>query len=66
MHRQAAQADDVLLVDAFTEHGNGMGFLLTDVGWNSFSAPELLQHVGYDGEIADADINLIEYVCSAV
>jgi len=39
MHRQGAQADDVLFVDACTEHGNGMGFVLTDVGWKSFSAP---------------------------
>ena len=66
MHRQAAQADDVLYVDACTEHGNGMGFLLTDVGWNSFTAPELLQHVGYDGEIADADINLLEFVTAVI
>jgi len=66
MHRQAAQADDVLFVDACTEHGNGMGFLLTDVGWNSFSAPELLQHVGYDGEIAEADINLLEFVTAVI
>ena len=67
MDRQAAQADDVLFVDACTEHGNGMGlFLLTDVGWNSFSAPELLQHVGYDGEIANADINLLEFATAVI
>ena len=66
MHRQAAQEDDVLYVDACTEHGNGMGFLLTDVGWNSFSPSEHLQHVGNDGEIADADINLVELVTAAI
>jgi hypothetical protein len=64
MHRQAALADDVVFVDACTQHGNGMGFYIPGVGWNSFNAPDLLQYVGYDGNVADTDINLLEFVAA--
>ena len=64
MHRQAALADDVVFVDACTQHGNGMGFYIPGVGWNSFNAPDLLQYVGYDGNVADTDVNLLEFVAA--
>jgi hypothetical protein len=66
MHRQAACADIVVFVDACTQHGNGMGFYIPSKGWNSFNAPDLLTHVGYDGHVADADINLLEFVAAVM
>ena len=66
MHRQAALADDVVFVDACTQHGNGMGFYIPEEGWNSFNAPALLQYVGYDGNVADTDINLLEFVAATM
>ena len=66
MHRQAACADIVVFVDACTQHGNGMGFYIPSQGWNSFNAPDLLTHVGYDGHVADADINLLEFVAAVM
>ncbi len=38
MHRQVALADDMVVVDACPQHGNGMGFYIPEVGWNSFNA----------------------------
>jgi hypothetical protein len=66
MHRQAASADVVVYVDACTQHGNGMGFYIPGMGWNNFNAPELLQFVGYDGNVAEADINLLEFVAAMI
>ena len=66
MHRQAASADVVVYVDACTQHGNGMGFYVPGMGWNYFNAPELLQFVGYDGNVAEADINLLEFVAAMI
>jgi len=66
MHRQAASADVVVYVDACTQHGNGMGFYIPGMGWNSFNAPELLQFVSYDGNVAEADINLLEFVAAMI
>ncbi len=37
-------------------------FYIPGVGWNSFNVPALLQYVGYDGNVADTDINLLEFV----
>ncbi len=36
MHRQAALADDVVFVDACTQHGNGIGFLYPGSGMELF------------------------------
>ena len=33
---------------------------------NNFNAPELLQFVGYDGNVAEADINLLEFVAAMI
>ena len=66
MHRQAASADVVVYVDACTQHGNGMGFYVPGMGWNYFNAPELLLFVGYDGNVAEADINLLEFVAAMI
>ena len=66
MHRQAASADVVVYVDACTQHGNGMGFYIPGMGWNYFNAPELLQFVSYDGNVAEADINLLEFVAAMI
>jgi len=55
-----------VFVDACTQHGNGMGFYIPSKGWNSFNAPDLLTHVGYDGHVADADINLLEFVAAVM
>jgi hypothetical protein len=66
MHRQAASADVVVYVDACTQHGNGMGFYIPGMGCNNFNAPELLQFVGYDGNVAEADINLLEFVAAMI
>ena len=66
MHQQAASADVDVNVDACTQHGNGMGFYVPGMGWTHFYAPELLQFVGYDGNVAEADINLLEFVAAMI
>ena len=43
-----------------------MGFYIPGMGWNNFNAPELLQFVGYDGNVAKADINLLEFVAAMI
>jgi hypothetical protein len=60
MHHQAAQADDVLFVDACTEHGNGIGFLPDSRDGTPSTPLSSSNMLAMDGKIADADINLLE------
>ena len=61
-HRQARAADIVAYVDATPKYGNGLGFYVPGMGWNQASIPSLLTLVNYEGEDAERDINLLEFI----